>query len=200
MTRQLAKGETLEANGRVIRHADGALENILACNYPHYNAKGEVIDVGSSEENPLPTSHSWIEDVNVVSPTSYGELNATWIVPPAPTSNDGQTVFFFPGMQDASQDKTILQPVLGWVGGQWSIASWNCCTNGVTTGSTPVNVNAGDSIYGTIKDTCNAGALSCAGWNITTKDVNSGKSTSLTNSTSYGQTFDWAFSGALEVY
>ena len=75
--KQLAKGETLEANGRVIRHADGALENILACNYPHYNAKGEVIDVGSSEENPLPTSHSWIEDVNVVSPTSYGDRKST---------------------------------------------------------------------------------------------------------------------------
>src|ERR1700691_188381 len=36
--RQLTAGETLLADGRVIQHADGTLENVPACNYARYTA------------------------------------------------------------------------------------------------------------------------------------------------------------------
>jgi hypothetical protein len=63
-----------------------------------------------------------------------------------------------------------------------------------------VRVNPGDTIQGTVESTCSAGTESCATWNITTEDVTSGTSTTLSNSPSEGQTFNWAFGGVLEAY
>jgi hypothetical protein len=95
--------------------------------------------------------------------------------------------------------------VLGWNDGQsgvgpWNIASWNCCPSGTANYSTPVTVNTGDVIQGIIKGTCKAGTQSCSTWNITTKDVTTGKQTVLKKTPSEGQTFNWAQSGVLEVY
>src|SRR5208282_1418503 len=73
---------------------------------------------------------------------SYGKIAATWIVPPSPTSDDGQILYFFPGLEDMSNVISIVQPVLQWgnngiFGGRyWLVASWNCCINGTTWYST----------------------------------------------------------------
>jgi uncharacterized repeat protein (TIGR03803 family) len=195
--RQLAEGETLLEGGRVLRHADGTTESVPACAYPRYTAHGEILN------GPLTISHSYIEYASVTTSTSYGELTATWTVPPAPTSNDGQTVYFFPGLEDSHDVVSILQPVLGWnadFAGAWGVASWNCCPNGITTESSPVSVSSGDEIKGTIRDTCSAVTLSCSTWNVITEDVLTGGSTTLSHTPSEGQTFNWAFAGALEVY
>jgi hypothetical protein len=133
---------------------------------------------------------------------SFGKLVASWDVPPAPTSYDGQSLFFFPGMDDHTQQKSILQPVLAWnkdFSKAWGIASWNCCIQGTTYESSPVSVNSGDTILGTIASTCSSGTLSCPSWNITTQDVTSGSSTTLSQSSSDGQTLDQAFAGVVEV-
>jgi hypothetical protein len=108
-------------------------------------------------------------------------------------------------MEDSNDVVSIIQPVLGWnmaYSGisSWSIASWNCCPNGITDYSTPVAVKPGDVIQGTVESTCSAGTESCPTWNITTADVTSGKSTTLGNTSSEGQTFNWAFGGVLEAY
>ena len=201
--RRLAEGETLLAGGHVLQHADGTVEKIPACSYPHYTARGEVVAVSAASVEPPSISHSWIEYAGVTTSTSYGELTATWTVPVGPTSSDGQTVYLFPGLEDYQDVVSIIQPVLGWnadFGKAWGIASWNCCVSGTTWESSPVSVNAGDTILGTIKDTCSAGTESCATWNVTSKDVSLGKSTTLGNTPSEGQTFNWAFAGALEVY
>jgi uncharacterized repeat protein (TIGR03803 family) len=124
-------------------------------------------------------------------------------VPPAPASNDGQTVFFFPGLEDIDDVVSILQPVLAWnkdFSEAWSIASWNCCPNGIAVESSPVSVNPGDQIQGNIRSTCSVGTLSCPTWNVTTSDVLMDTSTELSNTPSGGQTFNWAFAGVLEVY
>jgi len=194
---QLTEGQTLLAGGRVMQQADGTLENVPACDYPHYTASGEIVTAGE------PTINGWIESANTTTTTSYGALTATWIVPPRPTTNDGQTLFFFPGLEDINDVVSILQPVLGWnadFGGAWGIASWNCCPSGITVESSPVPVNPGHEIKGTIRDTCSAGTLSCSNWEVTTEDVSTGHSTRLSNTPSEGQTFNWAFAGALEVY
>ena len=200
--RQLNEEDILDAEHALIRHADGSSEDIPACEYPGYSARGEVIDFRAPELVEPTISHSWIENASVVSSTSFGELNGTWIVPAAPKSNDGQTVYFFTGLEDAPSPKefSILQPVLGWFSGEWTIASWNCCIKGTTFHSAIVPVKAGDTILGTMKNTCTKGTLSCSTWNITTKDMTSGESTTLSKSPSSGQTFNWAFSGVLEVY
>jgi hypothetical protein len=134
---------------------------------------------------------------------SFGYLYAYWNVPPAPSTNDGQTVFLFPGMEDYKDVVTIIQPVLGWnsdYASAWGIASWNCCANGTVFEATPAPVNSGDVILGYMFDTCASGTLSCPTWDIVTWDLTSGKFSQLVNTSSQGQTFNWAFAGALEVY
>lgn len=201
--RQLAEGDTSQLDRGVIQHANGSREKLQACSYPRYTAKGEPASISATPGPESPTINGWVESTQAVTNTSYGEVYSLWTVPPAPTSNDGQTVYFFPGLEDTadngSNSYTILQPVLGWTNGQWTIASWNCCYNGVQLYSSPKTVNPGDPIVGTISSTCAAGTLSCPTWNITT-NVAAGASTTLTNTSSYGQTFNWAFGGVLEAY
>jgi len=201
--RGVANGDTVLADGRV-QHTDGTVDaNAPVCSYPHYTARGDVIAAGASGLNPLVIAHSWIEDGATTTSTAYGKLTATWPVPSAPTTYDGQTVYLFPGLVDYYTDETIIQPVLGWnsfFGEVWSIASWNCCPSGTSWYSSPVQVNTGDTIYGTIKSTCKAGTESCSKWNITTEDKTIHQSTTLSKTPSEGQTFNWAQSGALEVY
>jgi hypothetical protein len=196
--RQLTEGETLLADGRVIQRADATLENIPACDFPRYTASGEIVTAGAP-----PTINGWIESANTTTTTSYGALTASWIVPSGPTSNDGQTIYFFPGMEDIHEVVSIIQPVLGWnadFSAAWSIASWNCCPNGITVESAPVRVSSGHEIKGTIRDTCSPGTLSCSTWEVTSEDVSTGHGTRLNNTPSEGQTFNWAFAAALEVY
>jgi hypothetical protein len=42
--------------------------------------------------------------------------------------------------------------------------------------------------------------LSCSSWDIVAWDLTTGKFSQLIDTSSYGQTFNWAFAGALEVY
>ena len=199
---QLRKGESLLANG-LVQHADGTFGNVAPCDYPRYTASGEIVIAGAGGVKPPAISHSWIESADATTTTSYGALIATWTVPPAPATNNGQTVYFFPGMEDIDDVVSIIQPVLGWsadFSGAWSIASWNCCPSGITVESSPLHVSSGNEIKGAIKDTCSAGTISCSTWTITSEDVTTGHSTSLSNTPSEGQTFNWAFAGALEVY
>ncbi|MGO8791235.1 MAG: hypothetical protein ACLQVL_28155 [Terriglobia bacterium] len=201
---QVAAGETLFDHGRTLQHADGTREDIPACRYPHYVASG-VVGAGAVKVDS-PTINGWVEDASVSISTSYGKIVATWTVPPGPPTNVGQTIFFFPGMEDKNDVVSILQPVLQWGsssaggGNYWAIASWNCCPSGIADYSTPVEVSTGDQIQGTVMSTCAAGTESCPTWDIETVDTTSGKSSNLSNSPSEGQTFNWAFGGVLEAY
>lgn len=58
----------------------------------------------------------------------------------------------------------------------------------------------GDEIYGSITSSCPAGALTCLTWNVLTLDLSTGKSTTLSDTPSEGQEFNWAFGGVLEPY
>ena len=59
--------------------------------------------------------------------TPVSLLKTAWTVPPAPTTQSGQTVFLFNGIENATM---ILQPVLQWGvsaaggGNFWAIGSW----------------------------------------------------------------------------
>jgi len=147
--------------------------------------------------------HAWVEYASATTTMSYGYLYAYWTVPPAPSTNDGQTVYLFPGMEDYKDVVTIIQPVLGWnsdYASAWGIASWNCCASGTVFEAPPQPVKSGDTILGYMFDTCASGTLSCPTWDIVTWDTTSGKFSELINTSSQGQTFNWAFAGALEVY
>ncbi len=200
---QLAKGDELQPGAKVIRHVNGSTDKMHVCAYPHYRADGQTV-VGDERGAKDPNiSHSWIVSESVTTTSSYGFLSAEWSVPPAPPSNDGQTLFFFPGVEDIKDVVTIIQPVLGWnadYASAWGIASWNCCESGTTYEATPQPVSSGDTILGYMFDTCSAGTLSCTSWDVVTWDLQSGNFSELINTSSFKQTFNWAFGGVLEVY
>jgi hypothetical protein len=62
-----------------------------------------------------------------------------------------------------------------------------------------VQVNSGDTIFGTIKSNFPAGT-SHSTWNITTEDKTINKRTTLKKTPSERQIITWAQGGALEVY
>ena len=201
--RHIAAGSTVLADGRV-QHADGAIDEIApVCNYPRYSPSGKLVTAGTAKGESPSISQSWIEDGSTTTNTAYGEISATWTVPPSPTADDGQTIYFFPGFDNYSSDISILQPVLGWNSNYtnaWGIASWNCCPSGTADYSSAVRASPGDTILGTVTSTCGAGTQSCSTWKVTTDDQSSSLSTTLNNTPSEGQTLNWAFAGALEVY
>jgi len=208
--RQVKDGETLLGDGR-IRFQDGTEEASAAfCSFPRYTPTGELVGEGSGSPEPLEISWSWIESGQVVTDTTYDAVMATWTVPQTPTTNDGQTLFFFPALTHnhltPPKEEPIIQPVLGWNDGQpgvgpWNIASWNCCPSGMAWNSTPVTVSPGDQISGLVMSACgHAVVQSCSKWSITTRDVTTGGSTTLNITYPSLMNFVWAQSGVLEVY
>ena len=110
----LAEGQILLADGRV-QYADGTVEPTApVCEYPHYTATGVMVPADARAFDP--TINGWLESVSVTTGTSFGKIAATWVVPPSPTSNDGQCDYFFPGFEDISHVISIVQPVLQWGG------------------------------------------------------------------------------------
>jgi len=204
---EIEEGETLLADGRV-EHADGAAEvNAPVCSYPHYTPTGLLAPTDAREASgaSVPAINGWLEYVSATTSTSYGEIKATWTVPPAPTTNDGQTLFFFPGLEDYSDIISIVQPVLQFgnsaAGGEnyWAVASWNCCITGVAWYSHLLKVSSGDTILGTIISSCKAG-LECTTWKVVSADETTGKKTRLTKTPAEGQVWNWGFGAVLEVY
>lgn len=120
---EVKEKETLRADGQIQR-VDGSIENVQACGYPHYTARGEMLigaqphgEAGTGATPPPTITHSWIESESTTTSSSFGELTANWVVPPAPTSSDGQTIYLFPGMEDSNDVISIIQPVLGYTKG-----------------------------------------------------------------------------------
>ncbi|MGB9234593.1 MAG: hypothetical protein WCC04_09280 [Terriglobales bacterium] len=198
----IAEGETLLADGR-IEHVDGTADaNVPVCNYPRFSPTGAIVsDTAEPRGTDVPAVNGWLESVWTTTTTSFAKVTSSWPVPPLPTINNGETLFFFPGLEDISAVQSILQPVLQWYApGPWAVASWNCCLSGITVESTPVNVSPGDTILGTISSTCKAGAHYCAKWNVISEDKTTGKKTTLSKTPSDGQIWNWAFGGVMEVY
>jgi len=197
------EGETLLADGR-IEHADGTADaNAPACGYPRYSPSGALVTEGFLKVNDreVPTVNGWLESIWIDTSTSYGKVSSTWPVPPQPSINNGETLFLFNGLEDIDAVQSILQPVLQWYApGPWAVASWNCCLKGITVESTPVPVNPGDTILGTISSSCKAGTTYCAKWNIVSKDQTTGKKTTLSKTPSDGQIWNWAFGAVMEIY
>jgi hypothetical protein len=211
---EIEETERLLADGRVA-HADGTVDaNAPACGYPHYTPTGSLVSAdfrnlsGTNLASKAPVISGWLEYVSATTSTSYGEITATWTVPPLPATDDYQTLFFFPGLEDidVEDNLSIVQPVLQFgnseAGGKnyWAIASWNCCMAGTAWYSHLVKVNPGDTILGTIKSMCKKGLNYCADWKVITQDQTISKKTTLTKTAADGQVWNWGFSAVAEVY
>jgi hypothetical protein len=86
-------------------------------------------------------------------------LRTIWKVPPAPTTQSGQIIFLFNGIDPTNPSDGILQPVLQWgisaAGGgpYWAVASWYVGGDGHAFHTTPIRVNTGDTVVGVMKAT-----------------------------------------------
>lgn len=194
---QVDQSEELQEDGS-IKRADGKVRAISKCAYPNFLHSGVRVEASDNSARLPQTYNGYLQLVSTVLNSGTNKLTAYMAVPPNPTSQSGQTLYFFPGLQDAQNVVTILQPVLGWNGygaNNWTIASWNCCKSGTTYVGNNVVVKPGDLIYGTMTNT------SGQKWTITATDETNTSLASATLSTSgYNQSFDWVFAGALETY
>ena len=108
------------------------------------------------------TYASWVNQTG--SPISL--FSTRWLVPKAPSTQSGQTIFIFNGLSDSTQNN-IVQPVLQWGAGApgggnyWAVASWYVDPNGNAYYSSLVPVQEGDVLAGSISlMSQSAGALS----------------------------------------
>lgn len=95
---------------------------------------------------------------------TVSSFTTTWTVPPAPSTQNGQTIFLFNALLDAAQND-ILQPVLQWGPSQagggafWSVACWFVDTTGNAFFKGLVQVQPGDILVGIMTLTATAGGL-----------------------------------------
>lgn len=89
-------------------------------------------------------------------------FSTTWVVPPAPATDHGQTIFLFNGIQNSTM---IYQPVLQWGpsgaggGSYWAVASWYVDgQGGPAFHSNLVRVNPGDVLTGVMHLTGQSGS------------------------------------------
>jgi hypothetical protein len=171
------------------------------CAHPAFHPDGTPKVEGETPSAKTPTINGWIESTNITAPTgkSFSAVYVTNVVPPTPANFEGQTLFFFPGLEDINNTQSILQPVLIYNVGGWSISNYNCCLSGVTN-STPIPASPGDTIVSSITENCRPGTLTCATWDVVSLDLKNHKSTSLLKTPSDGQIFNWAFGAVLEPY
>ncbi len=204
-TQTAKEGETLLANG-MIQHTDGSKTGGNPCSYPSFASDGTQKDSNPKAVTPksiAPQANGWMESAAVVAPTnhSYSGVISTNTVPNNPANDEGQTLFYFPGLQDVNDPTTsIVQPVLEYNSHTWTMTNWNCCINGVTTHGTSITTAPGHNIISTINENCGPNTLSCKTWNILSVDTKTKQSTLLSKTPSEGQVFNWALGGVLEVY
>ncbi len=187
----IGSGASLKAIGGsvVVTYSDGKTTTFGAC----------------SQKLPThPTyAYGWVEyGLAVTSPTK--QESAKWLVPKAPTSKDGQTIFMFPATQNCDTNGCgafIIQPVLQWgpsAGGggtYWTFASWYVGSFGYYV-SNLITVSTGDHLVGRINSNhCNSG-YTC-NWVITSKDVTTGQTSVLKENSLAKQVDDFV---TLEVY
>ena len=122
-------------------------------------ATGAMLDVPEYEIQPgdVPDfGTGWIADAFWQNFTGnpITSFETTWRVPPAPTTNSGQTIYLFSGIDPSDPRQAILQPVLqcgtsnAGGGAFWSVASWYVLGNGQAFFTTPVPVNPGAEVVG----------------------------------------------------
>jgi hypothetical protein len=151
------------ATGKVIKD----LGEVSKKKHSHANASGKSPKV----DVPLPDV-GWIENTgwSNTGSTPIAYFSTTWVVPPAPASDDKQVVFLFNGLEQNGNGATplgpyILQPVLQWGpseaggGSYWSITNWYVNgLGGTALYKSLIRVNPGDVLQGIMTLTGQSGS------------------------------------------
>ncbi|HTA91817.1 MAG TPA: hypothetical protein VK745_19680 [Polyangiaceae bacterium] len=173
----------------VIRGRDGSEHaRVAPCAYPRYDRHGVPVTSTSSAEPPPVHAAPVLYDGYILYYAYNGAvpvgptLTTDWTVPLAPKTVTDQDIAFFNDIVTTAGGGDILQPVLdfnGEVRNHWAVESEHCCIANNDMQTTPVDVNAGDQIRGTVVGSnCSADGV-CQNWAVTTTDVTTGGTTTL---------------------
>ena len=125
---------------------NGELVDVPDCPHPTYPA-----NEWSPNGTPLP-DQCYDQKAYITSSSEFTELNATFVVPPLPTTGVHQTVYLWPGFKATEPiiGRPVLQPVLqygqSYFSQKWQLQSWAV---GIPSGSTTapaIDVSPGDSL------------------------------------------------------
>jgi hypothetical protein len=150
-------------------------------------ANGEVFDASKTDQPSCgfglsqPRVQIYAADTHLQSSARLTGFTADWEVPPLPTRNGGQVVYFWPGFKAKQPEMglPVLQPVLqyGQHGGRWELQSWfvdgNDAHYPVVT-APAIRVSPGDKITSYM-------SLSQDGtmWTVYGKDLTTGQESNL---------------------
>jgi len=145
-------GHILRVTGSRLKKLDSS-ENIMA----DFGAVAPGLGKPPAPAGGWVTYGYWNNDTGV--PISL--LKTNWVVPPPPTTQSGQLIYLFNGIQNSTN---ILQPVLQWGtspaggGNFWAIASWYVGPPGAQAFySELVQVKPGDVLVGVMTMTGQSG-------------------------------------------
>ncbi len=154
---RIPDGAVVDSAGNVV--VNGAIkESYGECKHPRLRS----LHSSSQASAPVPSDspHSWVyTKQSAPAGQFWTAVEAVQKVPNPPLRNDGQTLFYWNGLQ-TNDNNWLVQPVLQWgvsaLGGgpYWAIASWFVGGNNqVYTTSNLVRVQPGDTIGYYVEDT-----------------------------------------------
>jgi len=156
---------------------NGQVADFPDCPYPTYaadayapNHLGEMEPTVSS-----PNVQCYDQKAYSTSSSEFTQMNASFVVPPMPARNVGQTVFLWPGFK-ATQPiigYPVLQPVLqSYYGSSWQLQSWGVGIPAGTMTGPKIDVSEGDLITSYMELNGNT-------WTVYGKNTRTGQETVL---------------------
>jgi hypothetical protein len=197
----VAQGERTDEQGIV--PADGRRRAVPSCAHSSFDRLGRELRPdqprghAAQAFNPAAGFSGWMADANIVHNMSF--LSSNWTVPRAPQVSSDQVIYLFPGVQPVATNSHILQPVLEWHNGQWTVAPWDCCRAGTVFHGDTVNVSSGDRISGYVAANVCTNPSNCTVNATIGINVDGGFATSMDTS-SNNEVLNWIFGGVLETY
>lgn len=154
----------VRANTKEIIEDFGAESAVSPSVQPKVQAKGQTaVSTGSSGRVPggllsvtYPSYVTWAQWDIPSTADPITNFNVSWTVPNAPTASDGQLIYLWNGLIDATGE-TVMQPVLQWGvghdggGPNWYVACWYVWSNGAAY-TTPLIVAPGTPLTGDIQE------------------------------------------------
>lgn len=148
--------------GNLLSMENGHLQKLEAKTGKLVEDYGAITPAGHAPEAQGWIAYTYWSNPNTADPITY--FTTTWPVPSVPKKQSGQTIFLFNGIQNGTTETSyIIQPVLQWgpsaAGGgkYWSITNWYVTSSDAFYG-TLVNVSAGTSLTGVIRETAVSGS------------------------------------------
>jgi len=153
MVREVGPGIALSITDGLIEEIDSAGKVLATFRASNLSSANVSLEPGNISTSFAPTTSGWVTDAkwNKNSGAPIDSFETTWEVPPAPATSSGQTIYLFNGIQNPGY---ILQPVLGWNNGQWSLTSWYADgATGLAFYTSSVQVNPRETLHGVITRT-----------------------------------------------